>query len=61
MARRLACRDVGMDCDELIRGETQDEVVLKAVEHGRQAHGMSEEQLSDPKLEERLRSLIREA
>ena len=63
MARSLACRDVGLftDCNEVIRAETEDEVVIRATEHGQQAHGMSDEQLSDPRAEERIRSLIREA
>ena len=61
MARSLACRNVGMDCNEIIRGETEDEVVIKAAEHARQVHGMTEEQLSDPDAEQRTRSLIREA
>ena len=63
MARSLACRDVGLfpDCDEVVRGESEDEVVIRAAEHGRQVHGMTDEQLSDPRAEERVRSLIREA
>jgi predicted small metal-binding protein len=60
VARSLTCRDVGMDCDEIIRGESEDEVVIKAAEHARQVHGMTEEQLSDPDAEQRVRSLIRE-
>jgi predicted small metal-binding protein len=61
VARSLACRDVGMDCDEVIRGATEDEVVIRAAEHARLEHGMTEEQLSDPRMEQRIRSLIREA
>ena len=63
MARSLACRDVGLftDCNEVIREETEDEVIIRAAEHARQAHGMTDEQLSDPRAEERIRSLIREA
>ncbi len=63
MARSLACRDVGLftDCGEVIRGESEDEVVIRAAEHGRQVHGLTDEQLSDPQAEQRVRALIREA
>ena len=61
MAKTLSCREVGLfDCDEVMSGETEEEVMRKGAEHGRQVHGMSDEQLSDPSTGERIRGLIRE-
>ena len=62
MAKTLSCREVGpFECDEVIRGETEEEVMTRGAEHGRQAHGMTDEQLSEPSTGERIRRLIRDA
>jgi len=57
MAKVLSCRDAGVDCDFVARGETVEEILKQCVEHGRKAHDMKE----IPKdLEKKIRSLIRE-
>jgi predicted small metal-binding protein len=61
VAKSLSCREVGMDCDTVIRGETVDDVLMKGAEHARRDHGMTDDQLKDPQLEQRLRSLIHDA
>jgi len=38
----LSCRAVGVDCDWVGKGNTVDEVMAKAKEHAKQAHGMTE-------------------
>ena len=40
MAKVITCRDVGVDCDFVARGQTEQEVLKKCVEHARSAHGM---------------------
>ena len=40
--KELRCRDVGADCDHVIRGRTEDEIFAKAAEHARVAHHMME-------------------
>ncbi len=62
MAKRFACRDDGEfpDCPAIMRGETEEEVILQAKEHGRQAHGMTEDQLRDPALADSVRGYIRD-
>jgi len=40
MSKILKCRDVGVDCDFVARGETEDEVFKLCAEHGRKAHQM---------------------
>lgn len=42
MAKMLRCRDVGVDCDAVIRAETEEELMRKVAEHAKTVHGMSE-------------------
>jgi len=42
MAKTVNCRDVGVDCDFVARGETEQEVLRQCAEHARTAHGMNE-------------------
>jgi predicted small metal-binding protein len=42
MAKVLKCKDVGMDCDFVARGETEEEVLKLAAEHAAPVHGMTE-------------------
>jgi predicted small metal-binding protein len=56
--RELNCRDVGFDCNEVIRGETDEEVMAQAATHARDAHGMNE---IDQETGARIQSLIHDA
>jgi predicted small metal-binding protein len=42
MAKVLKCKDVGMDCDFVARGETEEDVLKQAAEHAGATHGMKE-------------------
>ena len=42
MAKVLKCKDVGMDCDFVARGETEEEVLQQAAKHAGTTHGMTE-------------------
>ena len=42
MARVLHCGEVVPGCDGIVQGETDQEVMAKAAEHAREAHGMTE-------------------
>ena len=42
MAKVLRCRDVGMDCDFVARGETEEEILKQAAEHAGATHGLTE-------------------
>lgn len=57
MTKIIRCRDAGVDCDFVVRGETEEELFRKALEHGRAAHGMKE--ISED-LKQKMRGLIRE-
>ena len=57
MAKIIRCREVGADCDFEARGATEQEVLDKAAEHGRKAHGI---EVLPPELVAKVRAAIRE-
>jgi predicted small metal-binding protein len=57
MAKMLRCRDAGADCDFVARGDTVEEILMKAAEHGKKEHGLND---IPAELEEKMRALIRE-
>jgi predicted small metal-binding protein len=50
MAKSLACRDLGSNCDYIARGETIEEMRADIDKHGIEAHGFTDEMLKDPEL-----------
>ena len=42
MAKIISCRDVGVDCDFVARGETEEEILQKCADHAKNDHGMTE-------------------
>jgi predicted small metal-binding protein len=50
MAKELCCGDIVPGCDHVMRGETEDEVLMKAVDHARAVHGI--EELDDATMEQ---------
>ena len=50
----IHCRDVGVVCDFVARGETEQEILYQCAEHARSAHGME----ISPELAEKIRSAI---
>jgi len=38
MAKFLRCKDIGVDCDFVARGKTEEAVLKKAAEHARKDH-----------------------
>jgi len=54
--KTLYCRDAGFDCDTVVRAETEQEVLARATEHARDAHGVN----PNPDLAENLSLLITE-
>jgi predicted small metal-binding protein len=40
--KELRCRDVGVDCDYVMRGKTEEEIFRKASEHAKAVHKMKE-------------------
>ena len=40
--KELRCREVGFDCEGVVRAESEDAVMKQAAEHARSAHGMNQ-------------------
>jgi len=57
VSKILRCSDVGMDCDFVARGETEDEIIAKAAEHAQATHNMTE---IPPKVASQVCSAIRD-
>jgi len=55
MTKVLRCRDVGVDCDFVARGATEDEVMMKAREHACADHGFTG---IPPELADRVKAAI---
>ena len=56
MAKALRCRDAGFDCAEIVRGQTEEEVLQKAGEHGKSVHNLE----VTPDMAQQVRALIRD-
>ncbi len=55
--KELRCKDAGQNCNFVVRGKTEEEVMKSAAEHGRTAHNMRE---VPKEMASKMRSLIRE-
>jgi predicted small metal-binding protein len=42
--KRLACRDVGLNCDSVIDGTTEEEVLNEAIDHAWKIHAIKPEE-----------------
>ena len=59
MAYTIACSDAGITCPFVAQGETEEEVLKESFKHVKEAHGYTEEQLTDPKFLEEAKKLIK--
>jgi predicted small metal-binding protein len=60
MPKEIRCAEVGLypDCEGVIRGETDEEVAAAAAQHGREVHGLRDEDFT-PDVTERVAAAIR--
>jgi predicted small metal-binding protein len=58
MSREIHCRDVGPDCDATVVAERDDDILEQVAEHAKSAHGMTDEQVSDPSFIAHVRNQI---
>ena len=60
---RISCRDVGRDCDCVVQGETEEEIMKNAAEHAVKDHGYKEEEeeIMNPEMKEKIKSYIRKS
>jgi len=57
MEKVLHCRDVGFDCNGVIKAQTEKEVLTMAAEHARNVHGFTE---ITPEIANKIRAAIKE-
>jgi predicted small metal-binding protein len=57
MAKVVSCKDVGVDCDFVMRGETTEDILQQAAEHARTVHNMTE---IPPDVAEKLLGAVRD-
>jgi len=55
----IACRDVGQNCDCIIEGESEEDLMKKAAEHAVTDHGYKEEDVMTSEMKEKIRSHIK--
>jgi predicted small metal-binding protein len=57
MTKVVKCRDVGFDCEGVIRADTEEEALAQAAAHAQEVHGL--EEISD-EVVEAVRSAMRD-
>lgn len=57
MAKVVKCRDVGFDCDGVVRAETEDEVLKRVAAHAKAVHEIEE---VTPEIVAKVRSVMRD-
>lgn len=57
MTKVVNCKDVGFDCEGVIRAETEEEVLKLVAEHAKEVHGMEE---VPPDVVEKVRAVMQE-
>jgi predicted small metal-binding protein len=56
--KTITCREAGFDCDYVVKGETEEEVMKNGAEHAIKEHGMKADDIT-PEFKEKVRALIR--
>jgi predicted small metal-binding protein len=57
MTKVVNCKDVGFDCEGVIRAETEEEVLRLVAEHAKEVHGIEE---VPPEVVEKVRAVMYE-
>jgi predicted small metal-binding protein len=55
MAKEMRCRDLGIACDQVIRADSEEELIRRVAQHALMVHGID---LTEPQLFEQLKELI---
>ncbi|HET8735146.1 MAG TPA: DUF1059 domain-containing protein [Pricia sp.] len=58
MGKVIRCRDVGFDCDGVIKAKTEEEALELAAEHAKKVHGLEE---VNPEVVKKIKSVMTEA
>ncbi len=57
MEKIIKCRDVGFDCDGVIKAKTEEEALQMAAAHAKQVHGLTD---VTPEVVEKIKSVMTE-
>ena len=57
MEKVIRCRDVGFDCNGVIKAKTEDEALKLAADHAMKVHGLKE---ITPEIIKKVKSVIRD-
>ena len=61
MEYTITCRDAGIDCDYVSRGDTREKLMQSVEKHAKEVHEYTDAQIQDPKTIEKLNSIVKEA
>lgn len=56
---QVACRDLGIDCNYVATGETEEELMQKGMEHGKEVHGYTDADFT-PEMVESIKAAVKE-
>jgi predicted small metal-binding protein len=57
--KTISCREAGFECDWIVKGQTEEEVINNAAEHAIKEHGVKSEDIT-PEMKEKIRALVRD-
>lgn len=57
MTKVVKCRDVGFDCDGVVKAETEEETMKLVAEHAEKVHGLTE---ITPEIAAKVKSVMQE-
>ena len=58
---QFACRDVGQNCDCIVQGEIEEELMKNTAEHAVKDHGYTEQDIMTPQMKEKIKSHMRKS
>ena len=57
--KTISCREAGFECDYIVTGQTEEEVINNGAEHAIKEHGVKSEDIT-PEMKEKIRALVRD-
>ena len=58
--KTINCREAGFECDYVVKGQSEEEVMKKGADHAIREHGMKPEDITS-QFKEKVRSLIHDS
>jgi predicted small metal-binding protein len=57
----VSCREVGVDCDFVGKGETEEELMNHLIDHAIKDHGYTREDVLKPEMQEKIKAHIQKS